>query len=141
MPLHFLGKDFEILDLNPPNNPTSHYGACHFGYNLALRLPLQFGIGKNSLNSIFNSLHSISNSLHSISRTTSLKERTRAASWFNNKEKITKVFAWHNKNQANSKEKISNSGRVGGEQTKKEKTGQFKILWPLLMLIKGAGDY
>ena len=34
--LHFLIKDFEILDLDPPNNPTSHYGACHFGYNLAL---------------------------------------------------------------------------------------------------------
>ena len=31
------GKDFEILDLDPPNNPTTHYGACHFGYNLALR--------------------------------------------------------------------------------------------------------
>ena len=30
-------KDFKILDLHPPNNPTSHYGACHFGYNLALR--------------------------------------------------------------------------------------------------------
>ena len=29
-------KDFEFLDLDPPNNPTSHYGACHFGYNLAL---------------------------------------------------------------------------------------------------------
>ena len=29
-------KDFEILDLDPPNNHTSHYGACHFGYNLAL---------------------------------------------------------------------------------------------------------
>ena len=28
--------DFETLDLDPPNNPTSHYGACHFGYNLAL---------------------------------------------------------------------------------------------------------
>ena len=36
MPLHFSSKDFGILDLNPPNNPTSHYGACHFGYNLAL---------------------------------------------------------------------------------------------------------
>ena len=36
-PLHFSSKDFEILDLDPPNNPTSHYGACHFGYNLALR--------------------------------------------------------------------------------------------------------
>ena len=36
MPLHFSSKDFEILDLDPPNNPTSHYGACHFGYNLAL---------------------------------------------------------------------------------------------------------
>ena len=33
---HFLSKDFEILDLDPPNNPTSHYGACHFGYSLAL---------------------------------------------------------------------------------------------------------
>ena len=37
MPLHFSSKDFEILDLDPPNNPTSHYGACHFGYNLALK--------------------------------------------------------------------------------------------------------
>ena len=36
MPLHFSSKDFDILDLDPPNNPTSHYGACHFGYNLAL---------------------------------------------------------------------------------------------------------
>ena len=36
MPLHFSSKDFEILDLDPPNNLTSHYGACHFGYNLAL---------------------------------------------------------------------------------------------------------
>ena len=36
VPLHFSSKDFEILDLDPPNNPTSHYGACHFGYNLAL---------------------------------------------------------------------------------------------------------
>ena len=33
MPLHFLSKDFEILDFDPPSNPTSHYGACHFGYN------------------------------------------------------------------------------------------------------------
>ena len=33
---HFSSKDFEILDLDPPNNPTSHSGACHFGYNLAL---------------------------------------------------------------------------------------------------------
>ena len=31
--LHFLSKDFKILDLDPPNNPTSQYGACHFGYN------------------------------------------------------------------------------------------------------------
>jgi len=23
--------------LDPPNNPPSHYGACHFGYNIALR--------------------------------------------------------------------------------------------------------
>ena len=23
--------------LKPPNNPTSHYGACHAGYSLALR--------------------------------------------------------------------------------------------------------
>ena len=29
-------SDFEILDLDPPNNPTSYYGACHFGYSLAL---------------------------------------------------------------------------------------------------------
>ena len=36
-PLHFSSKDFEILDLDPPNNPTSHYGACHFGYYLALK--------------------------------------------------------------------------------------------------------
>ena len=38
MPLHFSSKDFEILDLDPPNNPTSHYGACHFGYSLALNI-------------------------------------------------------------------------------------------------------
>ena len=37
MPRHFSSKDFEILDLDPPNNPTSHYGACHFVYNLALK--------------------------------------------------------------------------------------------------------
>ena len=36
-PLHFLSKPFEILDFDPPNNPTSYYGACHFGYNLALK--------------------------------------------------------------------------------------------------------
>ena len=30
--------DFEILDLNPPNNPTSHYGVCHFGYSLTLNV-------------------------------------------------------------------------------------------------------
>ena len=36
MPLHISSKDFEILDLDPPNNPTSHDGACHFGYNHAL---------------------------------------------------------------------------------------------------------
>ena len=35
-PLHFSSKDFDILDLDPPNNPTSHYGACHFVYNVAL---------------------------------------------------------------------------------------------------------
>ena len=35
--LHFSIKDFEILDFYPPNNPTSHYVACHFGYSLALR--------------------------------------------------------------------------------------------------------
>ena len=28
---------FEILDLDPPINATSHYGAYHFRYNLALR--------------------------------------------------------------------------------------------------------
>ena len=37
MQLHFSSKDFEILEFDPPNNPTSHYGACHFGYNLALK--------------------------------------------------------------------------------------------------------
>ena len=37
-PLHFSSKDFEILDLDPPNNPTSHYDACHFGFNLALKI-------------------------------------------------------------------------------------------------------
>jgi len=36
VPRHFSSKDFEILDLDPPNNPTSQYGACHFGYILAL---------------------------------------------------------------------------------------------------------
>ena len=35
-PLHFSSKDFKILDLDPPINATFHYGACHFGYNLAL---------------------------------------------------------------------------------------------------------
>ena len=54
VPLHFSSKDFEILDLDPPNNPTSHYGACHFGYSLALRtqflrhnLSLRYLRGKN----------------------------------------------------------------------------------------------
>ena len=37
MPLHFSSKDFKILFLDPPNNPTSHYGACHFEYNLTLK--------------------------------------------------------------------------------------------------------
>ena len=47
MPLHFSSKDFKILDLDPPNNPTSHYGACHFGYNLALKeFVLIFNLGK-----------------------------------------------------------------------------------------------
>ena len=32
----FFEQNFENLDLDPPNNPTSHYGACHFGYNLTL---------------------------------------------------------------------------------------------------------
>ena len=36
-PLHFLSKEFEILDLDPPINATSHYGACHF--NLTLTVP------------------------------------------------------------------------------------------------------
>ena len=31
-----------FLDLDPPNNPTSHYGACHFGYNLSLRILCKF---------------------------------------------------------------------------------------------------
>ena len=55
MPLHFSSKDFEILDLDPPNNPTSHYGACHFGYNLALNIP------KNSiiLNAITENLNTV----------------------------------------------------------------------------------
>ena len=44
MLLHFLSKDFEILDLDPPNNPTSHYGACHFGYNLALMMVLSYRV-------------------------------------------------------------------------------------------------
>ena len=35
-PFHFSSKEFEILDLDPPINATSHYGACHFRYNLAL---------------------------------------------------------------------------------------------------------
>ena len=35
----FSTKDFEILDLDPPNSPTSYYGACHFGYNIALMVP------------------------------------------------------------------------------------------------------
>ena len=44
MSLHFLSKDFEILDLDPSNNPTSHYGACHFGYSF----PLKFNRPYNS---------------------------------------------------------------------------------------------
>ena len=36
VPLHFSSKDFKILYFNLPNNPTAHYGACHFEYNLAL---------------------------------------------------------------------------------------------------------
>ena len=32
-------KEFEILDLDPPINATSHYGACYFRYNLALTTP------------------------------------------------------------------------------------------------------
>ena len=43
-PLHFSSKDFEILDLDPPHNPTSHYGACHFGYNLALSKNINFNV-------------------------------------------------------------------------------------------------
>ena len=34
--LHFSFKEFDILDLDPPINATSHYGACHFRYNFAL---------------------------------------------------------------------------------------------------------
>ena len=30
MPLHFSSKEFEILDLGPPINATSHNGACNF---------------------------------------------------------------------------------------------------------------
>ena len=41
--LHFSSKEFEILDLDPPINATSYYGACHFRYNLALRT---YKIGK-----------------------------------------------------------------------------------------------
>ena len=37
VPLHFLNKEFEILDIDPPINASSHYGACHFRYNLALK--------------------------------------------------------------------------------------------------------
>ena len=40
VPLHFSSKDFEILDLDPPNNPTSHYDACHFEYNIALKVKI-----------------------------------------------------------------------------------------------------
>lgn len=40
-PLHFSNKEFEILELDPPINSTSHYGACYFRYNLALRFPFQ----------------------------------------------------------------------------------------------------
>ena len=36
--LYFLSKEIEILDLDPPINAISHYGACHFRYNLALIL-------------------------------------------------------------------------------------------------------
>ena len=38
----FFEQSFKKLDFNPPNNPTSHYGACHFGYNLALNLRKSF---------------------------------------------------------------------------------------------------
>ena len=34
-------RNFEILDLDPPNNHTYHYGACHFGYHLALNTKKQ----------------------------------------------------------------------------------------------------
>ena len=44
MPLHFSRKHFEIFDFDPPNNLTSHYGACHFGYNLALKISIERGI-------------------------------------------------------------------------------------------------
>ena len=36
VPCHFSSKDFEILDLDSPNYPTSHQDACHFCYSLAL---------------------------------------------------------------------------------------------------------
>ena len=38
-PFHFSNIEIKILDLDPPINAISHYGACHFTYNLALTLP------------------------------------------------------------------------------------------------------
>ena len=54
MPLHFSSKDFEIFDLDPPTNPKSHYGACHFGYSLALSLTYFYLYPLNKFSSNFH---------------------------------------------------------------------------------------
>ena len=54
VPHHFSSKDFEILDLDPPTNPTSHYGACHFGYSLALSLTYFYLYPLNKFSSNFH---------------------------------------------------------------------------------------
>ena len=51
-PHHFSSKEFEILDLDPPINATSHYGACHFRYNLALKR----SIAKESISTTKNQI-------------------------------------------------------------------------------------
>ena len=46
--------DFEIRNLDLPNNPTSHYGACHFGYSLALSLTYFYLYPLNKFSSNFH---------------------------------------------------------------------------------------
>ena len=52
-PLNFSKKEFEILDLDPPINATSHYDACHFRYNLALMYTFQ-AMSQNKSNAGFD---------------------------------------------------------------------------------------